>query len=129
MGYRGIGALALQHQGRQCSSSQESSKRSDKAVRGVKEHCGTFQQWLVVFYCISSAYYSVVGRFVVRGDSHSRSSRTLPERPLLHQCLQSRQEQLHDSSCSFCYPMVNVFMGVMKETQSSQLSDARFSFP
>lgn len=64
---------------------------------------------------------------MVRGDRHSRSSRTLPERGLLHQCLKSQQEQFHDSSCSFCSPTVNFSMGVMKEIQASQTSDARFS--
>lgn len=63
VGYRGgIGALVLQHRCWHCSSSMESTERSDEAVSGVKEHCGTLQLWLVVFYYSSSAYYSVVGR-------------------------------------------------------------------
>lgn len=64
MGYRGVGALVPEHRCRQCSSSRESAERSAEAVRGVKEHCGTLQLWLVVFYYSSSAYYSIVGRIL-----------------------------------------------------------------
>lgn len=64
MEYRSIGTLVLKHQCWQCSSSWESAERSAEAERGVKEHCGTLQLCLVVFYYSSSAYYSVVGRIL-----------------------------------------------------------------
>lgn len=66
---------------------------------------------------------------MARGDMHSRSARTLPDRGLLRWCLQPRRAQFSDSSCPFCSPRVNFFVGVIspKEIRSSQMPDARLS--
>lgn len=66
---------------------------------------------------------------MVRGDMHSGSARTLPDRGLLRRCLQSLQMQLWDSFCPFFSPRVNLFTEAisLKEIQLSPVPDARLS--